>query len=424
MSNLNNKTNYLVLITSGFPFDNHENYLETEIIYLAKRFSKILILSHNTTSRNYRSVPKNVQIERLRYDLAFIEKLISVRQIFNSSFKKEIRIIKNQYKIKISIGILKTLLISLENAVRLEKEYEKLIKNINSKKITLYSYWFNDSAIALGNLKRSIGNDIKCITRMHRWDIYFEESKYDYLPLRNHVFKNLDDVFSISKNGINYLQDKLNFNTKSIKVSRLGVKKVGEFTKKVTEKFLIVSCSNLIKVKQVHLIAESLSKIKNFKIKWVHFGDGKLKQDIIDYCKKNLPKNIIAEFKGRVFNKEVLKFYVDEVPDLFINLSSSEGIPMSIMEAMSCSIPVIATNVGGTSEIVNNENGLLVDMNFDLIEVSGFIKKIYDLNDKEKEMYRYNAYNTWIKFYDAEKNYNAFIKEIKLNNYVKAVNLN
>ena len=66
----------------------------------------------------------------------------------------------------------------------------------------------------------------------------------------------------------------------------------------------------------------------------------------IDY-KKNFPKNIRAEFKGRVLNKEVLKFYIDEVPDLFINLSSSEGIPMSIMEAMSCSIPVIATNNKG-----------------------------------------------------------------------------
>jgi len=410
MSNLNNKTNYLVLITSGFPFDNHENYLETEIIYLAKRFSKILILSHNTTSRNCRSVPKNVQIERIRYDLAFIEKLISVRQIFNRSFKKEIRILKNQYKIKISIGILKTLLISLENSVRLEKEYEKQLKNINSKKITLYSYWCNDSAIALGNLKISKGNDIKCITRMHRWDIYFEESKYDYLPLRNHVFKNLDDVFSISENGIHYLQNQLKFNTKSIKVSRLGVKKIKEFNKKVTEGFLIVSCSNLIQVKQVHLIAESLSKIKNFKINWVHFGDGKLKKDLTDYCKKNFPKNIRAEFKGRVLNKEVLKFYVESVPDLFINLSSSEGIPMSIMEAMSCSIPVIATNVGGTSEIVNNKNGYLIEYNQDNLKIVEIINNFLYLTQEEKNNKRKQAYNTWLEKYNSERNYSMFLK--------------
>ena len=246
---------------------------------------------------------------------------------------------------------------------------------------------------------------------MHRWDIYFEESKYGYLPLRKDIFKNLDSVVSISQDGINYLKSQLKFNTKSIKVSRLGVKKIGEFHKKVSKKFLIVSCSNLIKVKQVHLIAESLSKIKNHEINWVHFGDGILMNEIINYCEKNLPKNIKVEFKGRVSNKEVVGFYIKNVPDLFINLSSSEGVPMSIMEAMSCSIPVIATNVGGTSEIVNNENGLLLKKSFEIGEVSKFIEKFYTLKIKEKETLRKNAYETWSESFDASKNYNNFIKE-------------
>lgn len=43
-------------------------------------------------------------------------------------------------------------------------------------------------------------------------------------------------------------------------------------------------------------------------------------------------------------------------------MSDSEGIPVSIMEAMSFGIPVIARNVGGMSEIVNEENGLLLEM--------------------------------------------------------------
>ena len=415
MSNKNTTSNSLVLITSGFPFDNHENYLETEIIYLSKKFSNVIILSHNTKSEKYRNVPKNVQVKRIRYKVNLIEKIISLRQLFNKIFWNEIKFIKNQYKIDLSIGIIKTLLISIENSSRLGKRYTKEILNSKKKDLIFYSYWCNDAAIALANMKLINGDKIKCITRMHRWDIYFEESKYGYLPLRNHIFENLDDVFSISKNGINYLQDQLNFNTKSINVSRLGVKKIGEFNKKVTEKFLIVSCSNVIKVKQVHLIAESLSKIKNYEIKWVHFGDGKLKKDIINYCKKNFPKNIRAEFKGRVLNKEVLKFYIDEVPDLFINLSSSEGIPMSIMEAMSCSIPVIATNVGGTSEIVNNENGYLIEYNEDDLKIVEIINGFFYLHLEEKNNKRKQAYKTWLEKYNSEINYSAFIKEIKFN---------
>ena len=43
--------------------------------------------------------------------------------------------------------------------------------------------------------------------------------------------------------------------------------------------------------------------------------------------------------------------------DLFLTVSANEGIPVSIMEAQSFGIPVIATDVGGISEIVNNVNG-------------------------------------------------------------------
>ena len=45
------------------------------------------------------------------------------------------------------------------------------------------------------------------------------------------------------------------------------------------------------------------------------------------------------------------------IPDVF------EGIPVSLMEAMSYGIPVIATNSGGTNELVNGESGILVKQN-------------------------------------------------------------
>ncbi|MFR4320263.1 MAG: glycosyltransferase [Blautia massiliensis (ex Durand et al. 2017)] len=44
-----------------------------------------------------------------------------------------------------------------------------------------------------------------------------------------------------------------------------------------------------------------------------------------------------------------------------MNVSSSEGIPVSIMEATSFGIPGIATDAGGTKEIIRDkENGVLL----------------------------------------------------------------
>lgn len=412
MANLNNKSDVIILITSGFPFDNHENYLETEVLYLSERFSKVIILSHNTESVKQRTVPNNIEVHRLRYNPTLIEKLISLRQFFNFAFWMEIKIILTQYKINLSFGIIKTLLISLANSNRLKKRYIEYINKLNKKHVIVYSYWCNDSAIALAKLKKEKNDNIKFISRMHRWDVYFEESKYGYLPLRKKILNELDNVISISEDGIKYLNEKLNFDTSKIKLSRLGVVNNGRILQKNREELLIVSCSNLIAVKRVHLIAKALALVQDCKIRWVHFGDGERKEEIIEYCNRAFSKNITVELKGRVLNKEVLDFYINNAPDLFINLSSSEGIPLSIMEAMSCSIPVIATDVGGTSEIVNNENGLLIEKDVNINEVSIFIKKIYSQSKTGIEQYRKNAFNTWQKFYNADENYSKFVNEL------------
>lgn len=55
--------------------------------------------------------------------------------------------------------------------------------------------------------------------------------------------------------------------------------------------------------------------------------------------------------------------YSEHPVDVFINLSTNEGVPVSIMEAISFDIPIVATDVGGTSEIVTDETGILVSSN-------------------------------------------------------------
>ena len=70
---------------------------------------------------------------------------------------------------------------------------------------------------------------------------------------------------------------------------------------------------------------------------------------------ENLEENISVKLLGKVNNNDILNFYSITPVNLFINLSESEGIPVSIMEAISFSIPIIATDVGGVSEIVTEE---------------------------------------------------------------------
>jgi len=47
--------------------------------------------------------------------------------------------------------------------------------------------------------------------------------------------------------------------------------------------------------------------------------------------------------------------------DVFVNCSITEGVSLTILEAMAARLPVVATKVGGTPEVVTDgENGILI----------------------------------------------------------------
>jgi glycosyltransferase involved in cell wall biosynthesis len=59
--------------------------------------------------------------------------------------------------------------------------------------------------------------------------------------------------------------------------------------------------------------------------------------------------------------EELLPLYYNAADYFVIPSSSGEGLPMVLLEAMACGLPVIATTVGGTPEIIKDMvNGVLV----------------------------------------------------------------
>ena len=116
---------------------------------------------------------------------------------------------------------------------------------------------------------------------------------------------------------------------------------------------------------------------------------------------------------GAIQNVEVYKYYNEHCADLFINVSSSEGLPVSIMEAISFGIPVIATDVGGTGEIVKNGiSGFLINRDFETVELAKKIMNIYELPYDEFISLRKNTRNLWREKYQGKINYKNFANEI------------
>ncbi|MCG8322223.1 MAG: glycosyltransferase [Cytophagales bacterium] len=414
---MNRKT--LFLITASYPYGSYETFLESEIPILSKKFNKIFIITNSKPSKIIRDIPDNLQIYYFSYLPTLSEKIASLKYLFNRMFWKEFHIIIFRYKIFPTYQILSTILTSLRKGQNL---CNFIIGITKKEKLILqdtlgYSYWCNNMAIGLALLKRK-NPGIRVITRGHGWDVYFFRNKINYLPHRFLIFQNLDSIHFISDHGYQYCSRLLreNFQEKFF-VSRLGSKDLqGNIKKSSLDSFKFISCSSLIPLKRVDLIVKLLYSLGStgININWTHIGSGPLYQDIKKESDEITIKyqNIKITFLGQLSNEEVLNLYRNEYFDLFISLSEYEGIPVSIMEAISAGTPVLATNVGGNSEIVGNKSGYLVSANPTIEELAEKVLNFINLSPQEMEDKRVYARKVWNKLYNAELNYKDFVDDI------------
>ncbi len=392
------KSKILYFLTAEFPYGKGETFIENEISYLADAFDKVIIIPLKKSSVEHRTIPHNILIEPLQ------ARQISWFKVF-SKIAKEPEIIREFLQNIFSNPLKnKILLKSMQNALTISGHLEVILEKYQPCENYLYSYWLDDGAISLAFLNK---NSVK-ISRAHRWDIYTENQLYEYLPLRKYLAQRLSQIYSISQDGKEYLE-KATRQPEKVHLSRLGVVAPSKLRKNILDKELnIISISYVIPRKRVELIGEAINLININKICWKHFGDGPL---------LNKVKNMFTfgTFYGHLGNNKLTQtLKMLPTNSVLINTSMSEGLPVSMMEAMSFGIPCLGTNVGGVSEIIEDGvNGFLMPPNPTAKEVSVYIQKYLDLSIDEKRQFRLNAFKTWQEKFDAEKNYQEFINQIK-----------
>lgn len=398
----------LILLTSHFPFAGGENFLALELPVLANKFDEIIVLTSSSPSNLVCELPSNCRLERMNLGMTKTDKFRALKGIFSSIFWEERSHIKTQYSQPLKLNTIRTMLVSMFRGQKVKSKLEILRKEGEGEKKYLYSYWCDDTALGIA-LYKDAHPETVCISRVHGWDLYFERSAIAYLPFRKKIQTTLNRIFTVSEKGKWYAENVWKApKASNIEVAYLGVLPQEKLTVPVREEFIVVTCSNLIELKRVGLWIDALSLIKNEAIHWIHFGDGVLRHQLENQAKTKLSSPILFQFIGHMENNVVLENYKSLQPDLFVNLSSTEGLPVSIMEAMSFGIPVMATDVGGTSEIVNEENGILLNSNPSAVEVKESFMKFMQSPLEMRTLKSASAYATWKSKFDAEKNYSDF----------------
>lgn len=402
----------LFLFTNEFPYGTWEPYLETEVKYY-NRFDKVYIIAlqlRKEHAKTIRTLPDNVKVVPVYYAPKFIYLINSIRVLFNVDLYREL---KELYKSnRLGVSQIVSCFVYLSRADYEARKIKDLIPKAEFKDSLFYSYRFEYQPYVAILLKRWLILNNKIVSRAHRYDLYEDRRKNGYIPLRKILLENINWVLPCSLDGVTYLNNCYPVYADKITAAFLGTMDKGVEEYYSSDKFRIVSCSNVVEVKRLDLLIEALANIQKHQIKWTHFGDGVLMEKIKKLA-ANLPANIEVDFRGNVANSTLMDDYKNNCYDLFVNLSSSEGIPVSIMEAMSFGIPCLATNAGGTGEIVEDGVcGTIIPVDISANKVAENIVKYININKEKYLQFRNNARVQWLEKFDSYRNYRVFIEKL------------
>ena len=277
-----------------------------------------------------------------------------------------------------------------------------------------YTFWFNQWATVLSILKRK--NLIKnYVARAHGADLYEERVPIiKRIPFRWFQLRHVKTVFCVSNQGSKYLKDKYNMFSNKVQCAYLGTKDFGMGLLESQDTFTIVSCAHVRNIKRIHRIPEILQYI-NFPIHWIHIGSEHKTDPTVKLLHENVSRltneksNVKVSFLGALSNDQIYEYYKRNYVNLFVSVSETEGLPVSMMEAISFGIPILSTEVGGCNEIVTTETGILFNKDFESKEVANLIEEEYRIKRFDKGS-REVIRKFWESKFDSKKNMDYFMQ--------------
>lgn len=224
-------------------------------------------------------------------------------------------------------------------------------------------------------------------TRLHSFDLYFSLATKFQLSTRLKALNALDFVAPISAHGENHLKSQ-GVTTLS-RVSYLGCR-ANEFVPEKKDRVSHAKSVNSLKVATVAMVAPwkriafTIDVVRQLKsaVIWHQYGRLSTDTEYVEMVKKKLrlpdSQQCHLEMKGEASNEELRKALVHEKYDFVLLLSESEGVPVSLMEALAADIRIVVTDTNGCSELVKNEIGCLIPVQATVEECAKRIEQWWD----------------------------------------------
>jgi glycosyltransferase involved in cell wall biosynthesis len=214
-----------------------------------------------------------------------------------------------------------------------------LLKKIN-KVSTIHCYFFDDYRLKFGNKKGWI------LSRLHLF--FVKRIKY---PVA--CSKSLSELYDTKRSfKINYIQNGIIVKESQKTTQNAGLR--NQFVNNEASKRIMISVGSLIKRKDPLLLLNAFIESKSYEtFSLIFLGDGPL---------RSLMEEIALPFKQSIFILGNVSNVIDflSISDVFVTTSNSEGLPNTVLEAMSVGLTIVASDIPQHKELfMSNPNGCI-----------------------------------------------------------------
>jgi len=404
----------IAILTNTYPYHPGEQFIEDEIGYWGERSDAHVTLMPAVVRGEPRAIPPGITIDTTFTSGRWIGRLLAaVKALFDDLFHSELAFLRRTGKLG-----WRTALRALLHSSKVLQQADQLTRyaNRNGDIDVAYCYW-NDTQSYAAILAKARGRVRRVVSRVHGVDLYEPRRYREYMPLKRQFIGGYDRIFVLSLHAAAYMEATYGAPPERMQLIPLGVPLEDSLSQPSPEgRVHIVSVSYCVPVKRLGRIVDGVAMFARenpeVAVRWTHVGGGPLLDETKALAQQRLAgiANLSFEFLGFVPHENVRRVYLDAPVDVLVNTSESEGTPVSMMEAMSAGVPVVAPDVGGISYVVSNRCGVLMSGSPDGSEISASIARV-TLGGERIDL-RVNAREVIEKRFDASRNYRDFVANV------------